>query len=156
MKTADSVKRGKSDFFLSLIKGSLIALSISLIGICVFAFILRFIDISVDAIKPINQVIKFGSIIIGTFMGLKKAKEMGLVSGFLIGSIYTLLAFLVFSILNGGMTFDTSLLNDTIFGGIAGGISGVVAVNFKKKWFKNTYIKSIVRRGLTMFFFVNN
>ena len=65
--------------------------------------------------------------------GLKKAKEMGLVSGFLIGSIYTLLAFLVFFILNGGMTFDISLLNDTIFGGIAGGISGVVAVNFKKK-----------------------
>lgn len=133
MKSVDGLKRVGGGFFVSLIKGALIALSISLIGICVFAFILRFIDISVDAIKPINQVIKFGSIIIGTFMGLKNSREMGLITGFLIGVIYTILAFFVFSILNGEMVLGPSLINDTIFGGIAGAISGVVAVNFRKK-----------------------
>ena len=133
MKSGEVVKTGRGEFVKALIKGSLIALSISLIGICVFAFMLRFINVSTTAIKPINQVIKFGSIILGVFIGLKSVKEMGLVTGFLVGVIYTILAFVVFSLLNGGMAFEKTLINDVIFGGIAGGIAGIVAVNFKKK-----------------------
>ncbi len=134
MKSASgAVKDGKSGFIGCLIKGALIALSISLISICIFAFVLRFIDISTGVIKPINQIIKFGSIAMGVFIGLKKAKEMGLVTGFLIGAVYTILAFFAFSLLNGSVVFETSLINDIIFGGIAGAISGIVAVNFKRK-----------------------
>lgn len=126
-------KETRNNFFISLLKGSLMALSISLILICVFAFLLRFCDIKTEAIKPINQVIKIVSILIGTFYGLKKSTEMGLITGLFIGLAYTLLAFVVFSILNGGFNFERSLINDIIFGGIAGAIAGVVAVNFKKK-----------------------
>lgn len=129
----EMVKKEKGSFVKSLIKGSLFALSISLIGICVFAFILRFIDISTDVIQPINQVIKFSSIILGVFIGLKNTKEMGLITGFLVGVLYTILAFLVFSLLNGCIALEPSFVNDIIFGGIAGAIAGVVAVNLKKK-----------------------
>lgn len=130
---SEAVVQGRGVFFKTIIKGALVALSISIIGICVFAFALRFIDISESTIKPINQVIKFGSIIIGVFLGLKNMKDMGLVTGFVVGVIYTVLAFLVFSLLNGSLVFETSLINDTIFGGIAGGIAGIVSVNMKKK-----------------------
>lgn len=126
-------KETKGNFFGCLLKGSLMALSVSLILICIFAFVLRFCDISSEAIKPINQVIKIVSILIGTFYGLKKCNEMGLITGFSIGILYTILAFVTFSILNGGFSFDRSLINDLIFGGIAGAIGGVVAVNFRKK-----------------------
>lgn len=130
---SEMVMQGKGSFLKSIIKGVLVALSVSIIGICVFAFALRFIDISESTIKPINQIIKFGSIIIGVFIALKNSKEMGLVTGFVVGMVYTILAFLVFSLLNGSLEFETSLINDTIFGGIAGGIAGIVAINFKKK-----------------------
>ena len=123
----------KSSFFVALLKGSLMALSISLIAICIFAFILRFFDIKAEAIKPINQVIKIVSILIGSFYGLKKNKEMGLITGFLIGIVFTILAFIVFSILNGSFVFEKTLINDLIFGGIAGAIAGIIAVNFKKR-----------------------
>lgn len=123
----------KSGFFVALLKGSLMALSISLIAICIFAFILRFFDIKAEAIKPINQVIKIVSILIGSFYGLKKNKEMGLITGFLIGIVFTILAFIVFSILNGSFDFEKTLINDLIFGGIAGAIAGIIAVNFKKR-----------------------
>ena len=123
----------KSGFFVALLKGSLMALSISLIAICIFAFILRFFDIKAEAIKPINQVIKIVSILIGSFYGLKKNKEMGLITGFLIGIVFTILAFIVFSILNGSFVFEKTLINDLIFGGIAGAIAGIIAVNFKKR-----------------------
>lgn len=126
-------QKGKSNFFVSLLKGSLMALSISLILICIFAFVLRFCDIKTEAIKPINQVIKIVSILIGSFYGLKKTKEMGLINGFCIGIAYTILAFVVFSILNGGFSFERTIINDLIFGGIAGAIAGIISVNFRKK-----------------------
>ena len=136
MKSQEMVSGGKQQngaFFKALVKGALFALSISLIAICIFAFCLRFLNISVDLIKPINQAIKILSIVIGVFVGFKNVKEMGLITGFLVGVLYTALAFVVFSLLNGGFTFETSIINDLLFGGIAGGIAGVVAVNFKKK-----------------------
>lgn len=133
MGAVSSAQESKGVFLKSLIKGALIALSVSIIGICIFAFVLRFLDISTNLINPINQVIKIVSILIGTLLGLKKVKEMGLVSGFLIGVLYTFLAFVLFSALNGCFVFDATLLTDMLFGGIAGAIGGVVAVNFKNK-----------------------
>ena len=134
MKSATSTcDRSKSTFFVALIKGSLIALSVSLVGICIFAFLLRFIDIDTGMIRPINQGIKIVSVFVGVFCGLKNVKEMGLVTGFLIGCLYTFLAFFVFSLLNGGVSFSPSLINDLLFGGIAGGICGVMCVNLLKK-----------------------
>ena len=69
MRASKVINKEKSDnggFFKHLLKGGLMALSISLIAICVFAFVLRFCDISTGAIKPINQVIKISSILINS------------------------------------------------------------------------------------------
>lgn len=132
-ETAVVETKGKSHFFKYLIKGSLIALSISLIAICIFAFVLRFCDVPDTAIKPVNQIIKIVSVLIGAYFGMRGSREMGLLTGFFIGLLYTILAFVVFSLLNGSFAFSGSLINDVIFGGIAGGISGILAVNLRKK-----------------------
>ena len=110
----------------------MIALCISLVLVLVFAFLLKFTNIPDSAISPVNQVIKGVSIFLGVFIGLKKCKELGLVSGLLIGFIYTLLAFLVFSILSGSFTFNITLLTDIVFGAIIGAICGIISVNIKK------------------------
>ena len=126
---------GESSFFLNTLKGSLIALCVSLIGILIFAFIIRFVSVPDSVISPINQVIKGISILIGCFIGLKKSNEMGFISGLVIGIFYTALAFVTFSILDGQFVFSKTLLNDLLFGGIIGAICGIIAVNFigKKK-----------------------
>lgn len=113
-------------------KGTLIALCTSLVLVLVFAFILKFTNISDSVINPINQVIKGVSIFLGVFIGLKKCKELGLVSGLLIGFIYTLLAFVVFSLLSGSFVFDITLLTDSVFGAVIGAICGIISVNIKK------------------------
>lgn len=113
-------------------KGTLIALCLSLILVLVFAFLLKFTNIPDSIIYPINQVIKGVSIFLGVFISLKKSKELGLVSGLLIGFIYTILAFLVFSILSGSFSFDLTLLTDIVFGAIIGAICGIICVNIKK------------------------
>lgn len=120
-------------FLLAIIKGSLIALCISLVGILIFAFILKFASISDKAIRPINQIIKGVSVLIGVFVAMRKVDKMGLVGGLLIGLVYTMLAFVVFSILDGNFEFNLTLLNDLLFGGIMGAICGIIAVNVKKR-----------------------
>ena len=132
-KNAELNNTEKSSFILSVLKGSLMALSVCLIAILIFAFILRFCAISDNLIKPINQVIKILSILIGTFYGLKKSKDMGLISGLMIGLFFTIIAFVAFSLLDGHFEFGISLLNDCLFGSIIGGICGIIAVNVKRK-----------------------
>lgn len=120
-------------FLLAIIKGSLIALCISLVEILIFAFILKFASISDKAIRPINQIIKGVSVLVGVFVAMRKVDKMGLVGGLLIGLVYTILAFVVFSILDGNFEFNLTLLNDLLFGGIMGAICGIIAVNVKRR-----------------------
>lgn len=122
----------KSNFLKNMLVGTLIALCVSLVLVLVFAFMLKFTNISDGAIKPVNQIIKGVSVFIGVFVSLKKTKELGLVSGLLIGFIYTILAFLVFSTLSGNFKFDITLLTDIVFGAVIGAICGIICVNIKK------------------------
>lgn len=113
-------------------KGVGVGLCVALVGILIFAFILRFTSISDKIISPVNQVIKGLSIFFGVFIALRHHKEMGLLNGLLIGFLFTIVAFLVFSILDGAFCFDRTLLNDIIFGSIIGAICGIICVNLKK------------------------
>jgi len=124
----------KNNFGLIVIKGSLFGLCASLIFILIFAFFLRFIAVSDGAILAVVQIIKGLSILFGVFVGMKKTREMGFVTGMAIGLLFTCFSFLVFSILD-NFTFEISktLLNDIVFGTIIGGICGIIAVNFKKE-----------------------
>lgn len=133
VKKIRNVDNSVTPIWLTILKGSLIALSISLVGILIFAFFIKYIAISTDAIKPINQVIKGISLLAGTFIALKKVNQMGLINGLLIGLAYTILAFVVFSILDRDFTFNKTLINDFLFGGIIGAICGIISVNFRKK-----------------------
>ena len=116
-----------------VIKGSMISIIVSLICILFFAFVVKLFGLSDGSLKIVNQIIKAFSIFIGTFCGLKKCNQNGLLKGLVIGLCYTFFAFLIFSALNGNFSFEKSLLNDVIFGGITGAICGVISVNAKKK-----------------------
>ena len=132
MEKTERIKNN-SGFIISGLKGSLIAVVISLVGILFFAFLIKLFGIKDNFLRPVNQVIKAVSILFGVFIGVKKQREKGLVLGILIGLCYTLIAFFVFSALNGSFNIDKTLLNDVLFGGIMGGICGIIAVNVGKK-----------------------
>ena len=133
MKAKKLEERGAAkSVVLSILKGSVYALCISLVCVLVFAFCLKFTPLSESLITPINQVIKGVSIFLGVLLGLKKQKEMGLASGLLIGLVYTVVAFFAFSALNHSFVFDRTLVNDIIFGTIIGGICGIICINLKK------------------------
>lgn len=112
--------------FLYMLKGALIAIICSIFAVLVFAVILRFCDMSDTWIRVINQLIKAISIFLGCVIGLKKSKEHGLYKGIVIGLLYTILAFLVFSLLDRSFDLGISIFMDLCFGGIAGGVCGVI------------------------------
>lgn len=123
----------KQSFVWLIVKGALYALTMSLILILVFAFVLRFFGIGEGAISAIVQIIKGVAVLFGTLVAMKKTKEMGFLCGMTIGLIFTLLSFAVFSVLdNFTFEFSRTLLNDIVFGSIIGGICGIIAVNAKK------------------------
>ncbi len=118
--------------FLSLLKGTFWAISTSLVCVLIFAFVIKFTTISETFISPINQGIKVLSILVGAFVMSKKLKSNGWFWGLILGITYTILAFLVFSILDGEFHFTLSLLNDIAFGSVLGLISGIIAFSIKK------------------------
>ncbi len=131
VKTAKTEKQNSSAW-MAIAKGVVVGLCVSLVGILLFAFILRFTSISDKVIAPVNEVIKGVSIFFGVFIGLKKYKKMGLLNGILIGFLFTVVAFLVFSLLDGAFCFDRTFVNDMLFGSIIGAICGIICVNLKK------------------------
>lgn len=132
MKVKALKNEKKDGLAVAILKGVFAGLCVALVGILIFAFVLRFTSISDSIISPVNQVIKGLSIFFGVFLGMKKHKSNGLISGLLIGLFFTISAFLVFSILDGAFEFNRTLLTDIIFGSVIGGICGIICVNLKK------------------------
>ncbi len=132
VKTLKKENETRNRDFSSILKGTLLALSVAMVMILLFAFVLRFTSVSDKLIAPVNQVIKGVSIFFGVIAGLKKHKTKGLVNGLLIGLGFTVVAFLVFSLLDGAFVFDRTFFNDLIFGSVIGAICGIICVNLKK------------------------
>jgi len=114
------------DLILNITKGAFFALSCSLLCVLAFAFVLKFTTLSESYISPINQGIKIFSILIGCYVMSKKIKHKTWLWGAIIGVIYTCLAFIIFSILDGEFSFDISLLYDILFASLIGILSGLI------------------------------
>lgn len=123
----------KSTIILQLLKGSFWALSCALLCILVFAFIIKYTSISTSAIQPINQVIKGLSILVGCFVFGKKVNTKGYLWGAVIGVLFTILAFIVFSILDGSFSINLNFLTDLVFGAIMGAFAGIICISLRKK-----------------------
>ena len=119
--------------WLSIFKGCLFALCFSLIAILIFAFVLRFIEMGDMAIKIVNQIIKTLSILFGVFICLKSEKDAGLIKDLFVAVIYTIVSFLVFSILSGAFSFGTNLIFDVLFSIVIGFVSSMLVISISRK-----------------------
>lgn len=99
----------------NLIKCALIGIVASLIGTVIFAVVLKFANLSSAFISHINNLIKVFSIFIMITCVKKQSGEKLLLRAIVAGIIYSLLSFVIFSVLNGGFNFDITLLYDLLF-----------------------------------------
>ena len=120
-------------FLSNVLKGSLVSVSVSLVLILIFALLIKFLNIPDGAIQPVNQAIKIISILFGVIAALKNFPQKGLLTGALIGLIYTILAFMFFSLLSGQLIINASLFIDVVFALLMGAMCGIFFVNRKVK-----------------------
>lgn len=123
---------GKKSLIVSILNGTITAVSVTLILILAFALLVRFLNISDSWIFPINQIIKVISIFIGTFVALKSHKEKGFLKGLLLGITYYILSYIIFSVLQGDFSLQLSNLYDLLLTSVMGGIIGMIVVHIGK------------------------
>ena len=110
----------------SISKGVLCAVIVTLLFILGFALVVQLSGISNRAITPVMQVVKVVCIFVAVAIALKPAKSKGWLYGALVGVLYMVVTFLIFSLLDGKFVIGLSALTDLLFQGLVGLVSGVI------------------------------
>ena len=117
----------------NIVKASLIGVVVSILLVLLFAFVLKFVDMSSSVISIVDQVIKILSIL-AAVLTLNKIDNEGLLfKGLLVGVVYAIITFVVFSTLNGGFNLSGAILSDIIFSTLVGGVAGILINIVKNK-----------------------
>lgn len=107
-------------------KGVLYAVIVTLLFILSFSFIVQMCGLANGVIKPVMQVVKVISIFIAVAIAIKSIKNQAWLFGGLIGLLYMVVTFLIFSMLDGKFVIDFTALSDLLFGVLAGVISAIL------------------------------
>ncbi|MBR6778795.1 MAG: YrzE family protein [Clostridia bacterium] len=118
---------------LSIIKCVLLGIVTTLVGIVLFAVVLKFADLSSGVITWINNIIKALSIFI-MMSAIKKVNgENLIIKSIVAGALYAVFTFIVFSIMNGSFNFGLGFLYDLLFAVIVSMIVSIILNLLTKK-----------------------
>lgn len=127
----NKISVNKTSIF-DIIRTTVVSVIISLVLVLAFALLVNLVNIGDNVITPVNHVIKILSILIGCFIGFKDIRQ-GAFKGAISGLFYTLLSILVFGIISHSVKFNVMSLIDITLGIVSGTVSGILAVNLKKR-----------------------
>lgn len=125
-------KNELSKNIINIIKGTMIAIIITLLALLIFSALLTYTDIKESTIKPVIIVITAISILLGSGISTRKIKKMGLINGGIVGLIYILSIYLLSSITGTGFALNMYSIMMIIAGIIAGVLGGIIGVNIGK------------------------
>lgn len=114
-----------------IIKGSIVAVVLSLILLLIFAILLTYTNISETTIKPTIIAIAGVSILVGSSISTLTIKKNGILNGGLIGLIYILTIYLISSITGTGFALNLYSIIMILVGIITGIIGGIIGVNIQ-------------------------
>lgn len=123
----------KKNIVISVLSGTIVAISTTLVLILLFALLIRFFNINDNWIFPTNQIIKIISMFVGGFVFLKKHNKNGFLKGVFMGMVYYILSYIIFSILQGGFYLNISNFYDLVLTTLMGGLVGIIVVNLIRK-----------------------
>ena len=113
----------------SVVKGPVFAVAISLLGVVVFAVLLRSFSFSDKVIYPVNQVIKSLAVMLGVMLFVKG--EKGWIKGGRVGLLFTAFSYLAFSAIGNDFSLSWLIVAELALEVFVGSLSGIVAVNIK-------------------------
>lgn len=118
---------------LKIIKGSIIAIILSIVFLFVFALLLAYTNVSENIISPVIIVISSISILVGSFISSIKIKKQGIVNGGIVGGIYIVVLYLLSSMVQNDFRVNTYAIVMIAVSILAGCVGGILGVNMKRK-----------------------
>ena len=116
----------KNSNLLIYTKAIFLGIIVSLIGLLAFALVMKFVILSDNFISAVNQGIKAVSLFIAIKYVSKFYTDKLIVRSLVIGLLYAIFAYLIFSILNGSFVFNMGTLTDILFAVITAFICGII------------------------------
>jgi putative membrane protein (TIGR04086 family) len=119
-----------NSFIGSILKGVIISIISTLVGLTIFSLLLVNTNLSENLIQPVVIGITGVSILIGSFIANVKNNKNGLLNGALIGFFYTVIIYIISSFAN-NMDFSLNIgsIIMIIVGLIGGAVGGIIGVN---------------------------
>ena len=114
-----------------IIKGSIIALILTIIMLTIYALILSYTNVSENSMVAVIMTIIGMSILISSSLSNLKIKKKGIFNGAIIGLIYILSIYLISSIITGVFSLNSNSIIMIIVSILTGMIGGIIGVNIK-------------------------
>ena len=114
-----------------ILKGLGYAYITTLIVLLIYNLLLTYTGISANSVSIVTSFITTMSAAVGGFYACKHIKEKGLIYGLTVGILYIILLITMFYLAKEKYIFDITILYKAILVSIAGGIGGILGVNFK-------------------------
>ena len=115
----------------SIFKGLGYAYIITLAALLIYNLLLTFTNISGSRIAMATASITTVSSAFGGFYASKRIKEKGLIYGLVVGLMYIVCLTLIVFLAKDSFTFEMDMVYNVLLVSLAGGIGGVLGVNFK-------------------------
>ena len=117
-------------FVTGILKGVAVALIVALVGVLIFAGVVKIAKLNDTVIKAGNQFIKILAIFIGCIVGVKESR--GLVKGALIGGLFSIVVQLIFAIM-GSVEIGAHFFIDIGFSIVIGALLGIIVLTLTSK-----------------------
>ncbi len=104
---------------------------ITLLAVLVYNGVLTFTEVSSDTILVATAIITTVSVAIGAIYATMKISEKGLLYGLLVGISYAIVLLLTVYLAQDNFIWDSNLVYRVLTLSVAGGLGGVIGVNFK-------------------------
>lgn len=114
-----------------VLKGLGYSYILTLATLLIYNLALTFTSLSGDSIAMASSVITTASSAFGGFYASKRIKEKGLIYGLIVGLMYIVCLTLIVFLARDNFSFEIDILYKVLLVSIAGGIGGVLGVNFK-------------------------
>lgn len=117
---------------LNIFKGVTISYIFTFLSFLIFAILLSTTNISDSYISGVISVISIISILIGSAICTKSATSQGLLWGSIVGLVYSIILYLISSVLFVGFSLPLSSVYLILLSTLFGGIGGIVGINLKR------------------------
>ena len=114
-----------------ILKGLGYSYILTLATLLIYNLALTFTSLSGNSIAMASSAITTASSAFGGFYASKNIKEKGLIYGLLVGLMYIVCLTLIVFLAKDSFVFEMDILYKVLLVSLAGGIGGVLGVNFK-------------------------